>query len=154
MYSLCSDQICALRYSTTGDAILVAAGNAQVCTVVADYFACQKFRSLATKRDTYTQIFHGGKFSLITSAKKKSARNNSLLTCAIMLMELCIHVRVATTSTAKQLPGKSYCVSVSPGTRRTVTVMPSASCGNMFRGFNIRGLSSSANTVKISPPRN
>ena len=39
-------------------------------TVVADYFACQKFRGLATKRDT--QIFRGGKFSLITSAKKKN----------------------------------------------------------------------------------
>ena len=38
-------------------------------TVVGDYFACQKFRSLATKCDT--QIFRGGKFSLITSAKKK-----------------------------------------------------------------------------------
>ena len=57
-------------------------------TVVADYFACQKFRGLATKRDT--QIFRGGKFSLITSAKKNSARNNLLLTRAIMLMELCI----------------------------------------------------------------
>ena len=40
-----------------------------VCTVVADYFACQKFRGLANKRDT--QIFRGAKFSLITSAKKK-----------------------------------------------------------------------------------
>ena len=38
-------------------------------TVVADYFACQKFCGLATKHDT--QIFRGGKFSLITSAKKK-----------------------------------------------------------------------------------
>ena len=41
---------------------------------------------------------------------------------------------------------------VSPGTRRTVTVMPSASCGNIFRVFNICGLTSSANTAKISPP--
>ena len=56
-------------------------------TVVADYFACQKVRGLATKRDT--QIFRSGKFSLITSAKKKSARNNLLLTRAIVLMELC-----------------------------------------------------------------
>ena len=57
-------------------------------TVVADYFACQKFRGLATKRDT--QIFRGGKFSLTTSVKKNSARNNLLLTRAIVLMELCM----------------------------------------------------------------
>ena len=120
-----------------------------VVTVVADYFACQKFRGLATKRDT--QIFRGGKFLMITSAKKKkSARNNLLLTHAIVLMERSYCVCVATTSTtAKQLPGKSYCASVSPGTRRTVTVMPSASCGNVIRGFT-----SSANIAKISPPRN
>ena len=37
-------------------------------TVVADYFAWQKFRGLATQRDT--QIFRGGKFSLITSCEK------------------------------------------------------------------------------------
>ena len=36
-----------------------------------------------------------------------------------------------TTSTAKQLPGKGYCVSVSLETRRTVTVMPSTSCGKI-----------------------
>ena len=59
-----------------------------ITTLVADYFACQKFRGLATKRDT--QIFRGGKFSLITSAKKNSARNNLLLTRAIVLMELCM----------------------------------------------------------------
>ena len=59
-------------------------------TVVADYFACQKFRGLATKRDT--QIFRGGKFSLITSTKKNSARNNLLMTRAIVLMELCMYV--------------------------------------------------------------
>ena len=60
----------------------------QSCTVVADYFACQKFRGLATKRDT--QIFRGGKFSLIRVyfRKKNSARNNLLLTRAIVLMEL------------------------------------------------------------------
>ena len=46
---------------------------------------CQKFHGLATKRDT--QIFRGGKFSLITSAKKKSVCNNLLLTRAIVLME-------------------------------------------------------------------
>ena len=64
-------------------------------TVVADYFACQKFRGLATKRDT--QIFRGGKFSLITSAKKiESARNNLLLTRAIVLIERSICVCVAT----------------------------------------------------------
>ena len=28
------------------------------------------------------------------------------------------------------------------------------SCGKIFRVFNIRGLTSSANTTKISPPRN
>ena len=69
-----------------------------------------------------------------------------------LAIELCICV--ATTSTAMQLPGKGYCVSVSPGIRRTVTVMPSASCGKIFRAFNIRGLTSSANTAKISTPRN
>ena len=40
----------------------------RVTTIVADYFVCQKFCGLATKRDT--QIFRGGKFSLITSLKK------------------------------------------------------------------------------------
>ena len=84
--------------------------------------------------------------------KKNSARNNDTCDRADGTVYVC--VCVATRSTAKQLPGKSYCVSVSPETQRTVTVMPSASCGNIFRGFNIRGLTSSANTAKISPPRN
>ena len=41
-----------------------------------------------------------------------------------------------------------------PRNTKDSIVMPSASCGNIFHGFNIRGLTSSANTAKISPPRN
>ena len=51
----------------------IYADSGVVYHIVADYFACQKFCGLATKRDT--QIFRGGKFSLITSAKKKKFRS-------------------------------------------------------------------------------
>ena len=90
-------------------------------TVVADYFASrQKFRGPATKRDT--QIFRGGKFMLITSAKKNSARNNLLLTRAIVLMELCMRgYHVYSEATAGE---ELLCRAGAAGTAGTVLAVP------------------------------
>ena len=88
-------------------------------------FQVAYFNSLATKSGT--QIFCGWKFCLKISTNLLSA----CLTAPMedeLAIKLCVHGYHIYGDIWEAAVGKSYCVNVSPGTRRTV--MPS--CGKYF----------------------